>query len=84
MIRRAGFVAFTAALLLPAAAAAYTAYGQQSWSRWTASDRCAQAAQRAYPDFTAEANAKRDAAFKSCLSNGNLPPRSLGNGPAKP
>ena len=84
MIRRVGIIIFAAALLPPAAGFAFTSNGQQSWARWTASDRCAQAAQRAYPDFTAESNAKRDATYKNCLASSNLPPRSLDNNPAKP
>jgi hypothetical protein len=38
-------------------------------------DFCAIEAQRAFPDFTAEANARRDAALKDCLARKNLPPR---------
>ena len=32
-------------------------------------------AQAAYPDYNAEANAKRDAKLKECLNSGNLAPR---------
>ena len=83
MIRRAKIAAFAVALALPGPAMCYTAYGQQTVSKWVAADHCAQAAQRAFPDFNAESNAKRDAAMKNCLASGNLPPRSLGE-PAKP
>ena len=38
-------------------------------------DKCAVQAQRAFPDFTAESNAKRDAKLKECLAGQNLPPR---------
>jgi hypothetical protein len=75
MIRRAGFAVFAVALALPVAAEAFTQYGQQTMSRWSASDRCAAAAQKNFPDFTAEANAKRDAWLKNCLSSQILPPR---------
>ena len=34
-------------------------------------------AQTAFPDFTVEANAKRDAKLKECLAGKNLPPREL-------
>jgi len=44
-------------------------------NEWKASDRCAAAAQKAFPDFSAESNAKRDAAMKNCLASQNLPPR---------
>ena len=43
--------------------------------RWKAMDNCSIAAQRAFPDFTAESNAKRDAKLKVCLAGQNLPPR---------
>jgi len=42
---------------------------------WKSADKCAKQAQAAYPDYSAEANAKREAKLKECLSNGNLPPR---------
>jgi len=42
---------------------------------WKAADKCAKQAQAAYPDYSAEANAKRDSALKSCLNGGNLAPR---------
>ena len=34
-----------------------------------------QQAQIAFPDFTPEANAKREARLKDCLAAQNLPPR---------
>ena len=42
---------------------------------WKAADKCAKQAQAAYPDYSAEANAKRDAKLKECLNAGNLAPR---------
>jgi hypothetical protein len=76
MIRRARLVAFLIALMLPGAAMAVTQYGQQMMHTWAASDRCAAAAQKAFPDHTPEANAKRDNQLKQCLAGQNLPPRS--------
>ena len=38
-------------------------------------DTCAKQAQTAYPDFSAESNAKRDAKLKECLNANDLPPR---------
>ena len=38
-------------------------------------DQCAKDAQAAFPDFTAESNAKRAAKEKECLEGKNLPPR---------
>ncbi len=45
-------------------------------NNWKAMDRCAKQAQAAFPDFTAEANAKRDAKLKECLGAADLPPRA--------
>ncbi len=42
---------------------------------WKAMDQCAKDAQAAFPDFTAESNAKRAAKEKECLEGKNLPPR---------
>jgi hypothetical protein len=42
---------------------------------WKAMDSCTQKAHTAFPDYTAEANAKRDAALQACLAGQNLPPR---------
>ena len=76
MIRPAKLAVFAVALTIPAAALAQsTGYGKQVWMHWTASDRCARAAQTAFPDFTAESNAKRDEKLKQCLAASNLPPR---------
>jgi muramoyltetrapeptide carboxypeptidase LdcA involved in peptidoglycan recycling len=78
MIRRVGFAAFiAAALLLPAVANAVTQQGIQTLRRWGLSDKCAQQAQRQFPDYTAEAQAKRNLALQQCLANQNLPPREL-------
>jgi len=44
---------------------------------WKGMDLCAKQAQAAVPDFTADANAKRDAKLKECLAGKNLPPREL-------
>ena len=43
---------------------------------WKTSDKCAQQAQTAFPDFTPEANAKRDAKLKECLEGQRLAPRA--------
>ena len=82
-IRRAVAAACLVALL-PSVALAFTGQAQQMMRNWTASDRCAQAARKAFPDYTAEANAKRDAQMKQCLASGNLPPRESLESPTKP
>lgn len=55
---------------LPAAA---DAYWKQSSSVWKAMDNCNKAARKAFPDYTRESNAKREAARQNCLRGGNLP-----------
>ena len=60
--------------LLPAAAGA-SQQGVNAQKKWKAMDRCTAEAQAAFPDFTTEANAKRDAKVKECLAGQNLPPR---------
>jgi hypothetical protein len=62
-------------LLAPEAAHATGAQGQIAIGKWKSMDKCAAEAQRAYPDFTAESNAQRDAKLKECLAGQNLPPR---------
>ena len=60
--------------LTPAAAVA-SQQGVIVMKKWKTMDLCAQQAQAAFPDFTPEANAKRDARLKECLAGQNLPPR---------
>ena len=64
-----------AALVLFAGAAEASQQGQVVLNNWKAADKCAKQAQAAYPDYSAEANAKRDAKLKECLNAGNLTPR---------
>jgi hypothetical protein len=60
-------------LLLGTAEASQQALGVVG--NWKAADKCAKQAQAAYPDYNAEATAKRDAALKDCLNVRNLAPR---------
>ncbi len=79
MIHRTGIAAFCVAcvaLAAPVAALANSALGNQAMTRFTVSDRCAQQAQKAFPDFTADSIAKRDAMLKKCLAANNLAPRA--------
>lgn len=64
-------------LALGAAPALASQQGVVAIQNWKNMDRCAKEAQVAFPDFTAEANAKRDAKMKECLEGKNLPPRAL-------
>jgi hypothetical protein len=53
-----------------------TQQGQAALRSWKTADTCARQAQTAYPDFSAESNAKRDARLKECLNSNGLPPRA--------
>lgn len=55
------------------------AHAADRWKKnetaWMASDRCARAAFKEFPDYTPEGNAKREHAMQQCLAASNLPPR---------
>ena len=68
-------------LLILALASATAGASQQGivvMKNWKTMDKCAQEAQTAFPDFTADSNAKRAAKEKDCLERKNLPPREPG------
>jgi len=75
MNRLAAALFLVAVTTVPAALASQQ--GVVVTQNWTSMDVCAKQAQTAFPDFTAEANAKRDAKLKECLAGKNLPPREL-------
>lgn len=62
-------------LALAPAAAGASQQGVIAMKKWKAMDSCAAQAQTAFPDFTPEALAQRDAKLKECLAAQNLPPR---------
>lgn len=64
-------------LMLDAVPAIASQQGGIVLQNWKSTDLCAKQAQAAFPDFTAEANAKRDEKMKECLEGKNLPPRDL-------
>ena len=68
-------VALLIALGLSAGRAGATSQGMGAIGRWKTMDTCAKQAQAAFPDFTPDANAKREAKLKDCLNANNLPPR---------
>ena len=49
--------------------------GRDVNTNWRMADKCAKQAQAAYPDYSAESNAKRDTSLKECLRLYNLTPR---------
>jgi hypothetical protein len=73
--------AAVALIALTAGAALASQQGMLVEKKWKGMDDCAKKAQTAFPDFTAEANAKRDAKVKECLAGQNLPPRESGSAP---
>jgi hypothetical protein len=76
MIGRVGLaVVLVVALAIPSGAMAVSLNGNVMIKNWAAADRCAAAAQRQFPDYTPESNARRDNALKQCLAGAYLPPR---------
>jgi hypothetical protein len=63
-------------LALPAPARAMTQQATQMMKNWAQSDRCVAAANKQFPDYTADSLAKRDQAVQQCLSNSVLAPRT--------
>jgi hypothetical protein len=74
-MNRFAFPLVAVSLLWPLSAEA-TQQGQAALRSWKSMDSCARQAQTAYPDFSAESNAKRDAKLKECLNSNGLPPRA--------
>lgn len=64
-----------AAMVLLAGTAEASQPGTVALAKWKTMDACARQAQAAFPDFTPQSNAKRDAKLNACLSANNLPPR---------
>ncbi len=69
-----------AVLILLSGSAQATGQGTMALQKWKTMDVCAKQAQTAFPDFSPEANTKREAKLKDCLNFNNLPPRE----PASP
>ena len=61
--------------LLISAAGQASQPGNQTVKNFKLMDQCVKEAQQAFPDFTTEAQAKRDTKLKECLASKNLPPR---------
>ena len=74
-MNRVAFPLVAVSLLWPIGVGA-TQQGQAALRSWKTADTCARQAQTAYPDFSAESNAKRDAKLKECLNANGLPPRA--------
>jgi hypothetical protein len=76
MSRGASGAGFAIVLAMPVVAGAATVNGTQMIKNWAASDRCVAAANKQFPDYTADSLAKRDQAVQQCLSNSLLAPRA--------
>ena len=61
--------------VMPGLAQGTTQQATGVMKNWKSGDNCAKQAQAAFPDFTADANAKRDAKLKECLEGNRLAPR---------
>lgn len=68
-------LALVPVLVLFAGSALASQQGTTATLRWKQMDLCARQAQAAFPDYTAQSDAKRDAALQACLRANNLPPR---------
>jgi hypothetical protein len=66
---------WTAIFALSTGSAFATGQGTTVIGKWKTMDVCAKQAQMAFPDFTPESNAKREAQLRNCLNSSNLPPR---------
>lgn len=62
--------------LAGSALAAETQQGAIVIRKWATMDQCTKKAQAAFPDFTSDSNAKREAQLRACLQSQNLPPRA--------
>jgi hypothetical protein len=73
---RLGAAILAIGLCLVSGTAFATQAGQSAITKWAAMDRCEREAQAAFPDYSAEAVAKRDARLNECLESKDLPPRA--------
>ena len=62
-------------LALAPGVARATQQGVVVTQKWKTMDVCAKQAQAAFPDYSADSQAKRDAKLKECLQGNSLPPR---------
>jgi hypothetical protein len=78
MLVRVAIIVFLAlvAASTTTAGATETQQGIIVVKRWQSMDQCRKKAQLAFPDFTADANAKREAQIQTCVESQNLPLRA--------
>jgi len=74
-MKRLAFLFAVMLLFSSGTARAPTQQGRDVNANWRIADKCAKQAQVAYPDYSAESNAKRDTSLKECLRLYNLTPR---------
>jgi len=73
---RLGAAILAAGLCLVSGTAFATQAGQAAIKKWAETDQCEREAQAAFPDYSADAYAKRDAKVNECLESKDLPPRA--------
>ena len=73
---RVGAVVIAVLIFFASGSAHASGAGTAAIKNWGVMDQCAREAQAAYPDYTAEAYAKRYAKLKTCLAGKDLPPRA--------
>lgn len=84
LVGRLAWLALAVASLLPLSAAA-DVNQKNANAAWRQADRCGHEAFVKYPDYTTEANAKREAARRACLREHRLPePGNAAAPPANP
>ena len=67
--------------IVPAAARA-SQQGVIVVKKWQAMDKCTERSYAAFPDYTTQSNARREALLRACLDGQNLPPRESPPPPA--
>jgi hypothetical protein len=74
-MKRLAYLLAVMLLFSSGTARAASQQGRDVNANWRTADKCAKQAQAAYPDYSAESNAKRDTSLKECLRGYNLAPR---------
>ena len=69
-------------LAVAPAAATASQQGTVVMKKWQAMDKCTERSYAAFPDYTTQSNARREALLRACLDGQNLPPRESPPPPA--
>jgi hypothetical protein len=74
-MKRLAYLTAAALVCWSGTAEAASQQGRDVAANWRTADKCAKQAHAAYPDYSAESNAKRDTKLQECLRLYNLAPR---------